>query len=124
MLVTIANKMKESSLEDSFNWLLTALNRLDEQNLLLSDEHLLSEILEELDIENISFLHSSTVERLIAGNKIPASVSSSIVELREELTELIEEKRSVDQIRNDIDWKNARKLAGKILNEIEKKQPQ
>lgn len=116
--------MEESSLEDSFHRFLTTPGRLDEQNLLLSDEHLLSEILEELDIENISFLHSSTVERLIAGNKIPVSISSSIAELREELTELIEEKSSVDQIRNDIDWKNARKLAIKILNEVKKNEPE
>jgi hypothetical protein len=110
--------MQDISIEESFDWFLTTLSRLDEKNIFLQDCELLSTILDDLDVEATSFLHLETIGPLVKHNLIPASVSSSILELREKLIELIDNKRSVEQIRNDIEWKKARQLAKQILSEI------
>jgi len=112
--------MEEFNLELSYDWFITALNRLDEKNLLLSDDLLLYEILEELDIENITFLHPISINPLIENNLLPESISIPVSELRAKLMNLIQEKGTVEQIRNDDEWNDVRQLAKELVNEVRK----
>lgn len=111
---------KEISTKESFDWFMTTLGRYDNSHLKLSDDELLSIILDELDIEAVSFLHNDTVERLIENNLIPADIANAVDALRNKTMILLQDKRTVDDIRNDSDWKFVRRLADQIKNKIQK----
>ena len=78
-------------------------------------------ILDELDIEAVSVLHSYTVEKLIEGDLIPADIASSVDELRNKTIVSLQEKRSIYDIRNDSGWQTVRQLAEQIKNKIQSK---
>src|SRR5688572_25588157 len=108
------------NIEESFNYFLTALSRLDYDKLNLNDELLSYEIFEELDIENTSYLHEWTVDRLIQGKLIPEELRVRILKLREVISELLERKHSIEEYRCDPDWAQIRKEANLILDTIRK----
>jgi len=97
---------------------MTALCRYDNSNLQLTDAELLHIILDELDIEAISFLHENTVARLVENNLIPEDIASKVDELRDKTLTLLQDKRGANDIRNDSDWKVVRQLADEIKNKI------
>ena len=97
---------------------LTTLGYLDEKYVLGSDKDLEYYILEELDIDVHSFLYCENVDILVNARLIPDTVSEITEELRDLIKRLIDTKRSLDQIRNDLEWKNARHIAKNILEEI------
>ena len=96
----------------------TALNRYDKENLSLPDEELKYIILEELDIEAISFLHSKTINILINNNLIPKTTAEQIETLRSQTLYLINNKRSIQEIRDDKEWLEVRELALLIKSKI------
>lgn len=110
---------KEILVKESFDWLMTTLGRYDNSHLKLSDNDLLNIILEELDIEVVSFLHNDTVDRLVESNLIPAEITSSVDDLRNKTLTLLQDKRTINDIRNDSDWKFVRQLANQIKNKIQ-----
>jgi hypothetical protein len=97
---------------------LTTLGYLDEKYVLGSDEDLKYYILEELDADVHSFLYYENVDILVNAGLIPDTVSERTEELRNLIKRLIDTKRSLDQIRNDPEWKTARQIAKNILEEI------
>jgi hypothetical protein len=97
---------------------LTTLGYLDEKYVLGSDEDLEYYILEELDADAHTFLYYENVDILVNAGLIPTTVSEKTEELRNLIKRLIDSKRSLDQIRNDSEWKTARKIAKNILQEI------
>ena len=110
--------INEISVKESFDYFMTALCRFDNSNVLLPDDELLHIILEELDIEAVSFLHENTVDRLIENNLIPKNIAALVEELRDKTLTLIQHKRRANDIRNDSDWKALRQLADEIKNKI------
>jgi hypothetical protein len=62
--------------------------------------------------------HYYTVDLLVDNGLIPESVGEETENLRTLVKELIERKRTLNEIRFDSEWKNARQLAKKILTEI------
>ena len=97
---------------------LTTLGYLDEKYVLGSDEDLEYYILEELDVDVHSFLYYENVDILVNAGLIPDTVSERTQELRDLIIRILETKRSLDQIRNDIEWKTVRQIAKNILEEI------
>jgi hypothetical protein len=110
--------MDHISPDESLDLYLTTLGYLDEKYVNGSDEDLEYYILEELDSDVHTFLHDCTVDILVDEDLIPESVASETDQLRTLVKDLIERKRTLDEIRFDNDWKNARQLARKILTEI------
>ena len=106
------------SKEQSYELLLNTLARLDKRNLTLSDDFLAHEIFEELDIDSTSFLHEWTVNTLIEGNLIPASLKDKVLKLRESILHVLESKHTVDQYRNDSEWARIRESAMQLHNDI------
>ena len=107
--------MKELTVEESLDYYLTTLHLLDERNLKLSDDDLLTIILEDLDLDVHTYLHHWTVERLIENKLIPIETKGITEELRNYLIEIIDHKRSIEQIRFGADWIIARNKANAIL---------
>lgn len=111
--------MEAISIEKSLDFYLTTLSYLDNRHLDDSDDDLKYYILEELDADAHTFLHSWTVDRLIVGGLIPSTVVADTQTLRDMVKKLIETKPTVKEIRFDTDWKKARELASNILAKIE-----
>lgn len=105
-------------IEESYNFLLDTLSRFDEGKLVLSDEELSYQIFEELDSEYHSFLHEWTVDRLIDGGFIPKSLRQRLLDLRENIWSIMEEKHTIEEYRNDPDWEGLRNAANSIFNEL------
>lgn len=97
---------------------MTTLNRYDASHLILRDEELLSIVLDELDIEATSFLHESTINRLIEHKLITVDLRSEIAQLRAETLILIDEKHTIQEIRNDDQWKALRQKATGIIAKV------
>lgn len=109
---------KEISIEKLLNCFTTTLGRFDCIHLDLPDDELLYIILEELDIETITFLHINAIEKLAENNLIPRDIVPLIENLRDRTMKLLKDKRSIYEIRNDTEWKAVRELAIEIKNEI------
>lgn len=109
---------KEISVEESFDYFITTLGRYDESHLNLSDDELLYIILEELDIEAVTFLHNTTIDRLIVNKLISSDIAFLADELRNMTLTLLQDKRSIKDIRNDPDWKAVGQFASHIKNKI------
>ncbi|MEO9544744.1 MAG: pentapeptide repeat-containing protein [Crocinitomicaceae bacterium] len=97
------------------DYFFTALKRLGSAKLDLSDIDLEYEIFEELDVENISYLHEFAVNRLIDNNLIPANLRKEIHDLRITLIGLMETKRTITEFRTDQQWKDVRERATNII---------
>ena len=102
----------------SLDYYLTTLSYLDEKYVNGSDEDLKYYILEELDADAHTFLHYNTVDILLNADLIPESVEEKTQQLRDLVRQLIDTKKSLDQIRNDPEWKKARQMAAEILSDI------
>ena len=76
-------------------------------------------ILEELDSDAYTFLHSITVNKLIKDELVPSSIGVDVEALRDLLIELLQNKRRLEDIRNDSQWKYARSLAKSILDKLD-----
>jgi hypothetical protein len=106
------------SMEESYKLFINTLARLDRRNLALGDEFLAHEIFEELNIDSTSFLHEWTVNRLIEGNLVPASLKDDILNLRESILHAIESKNTVYLYRNDSEWARIRESANNLYDKI------
>jgi hypothetical protein len=106
------------TIEESFELFLTSMSRLETSKLALDDQQLSYEIFEELDIENHSFLHESTIDKLISGGLIPSTLRDRILKIRENIKSVMETKRDINLYRNDPDWKKMRDEATLIISEI------
>ena len=114
--------MDKISVDKSLDLYLNTLSYLDEKYINASDEELEHYILEELDADAHTFLHTYTVNLLIDNDLIPNSVADDSDALRTFVKELIDKKRKLHQIRFDNDWKKARQLARDILTKIKSHQ--
>ena len=115
---TIITNMEYFAALQTLDLYLTTLGYLDEKYVLGSDEDLEYYILEELDVDVHSFLYYENVDILVNAGLIPDTVSERTQELRDLIIRILETKRSLDQIRNDIEWKTVRQIAKNILEEI------
>ncbi|MES2516428.1 MAG: hypothetical protein V4580_19910 [Bacteroidota bacterium] len=109
---------RDPSIEESFSWFLTALGRYDPKHLDKNDEELLYIILEELDIEAISFLHKQTVDQLMEHKLIPADISDLVEDLRIKTLSVIEKTKTASEIRSKDHWLGLRQLAATIMTKI------
>ena len=110
--------MDEISADKSLDFYLTTLSYLDEKYINGSDDDINYYVLTELDSDAHTFLNYYTVDLLVDEGLIPESVADDTENLRTIVKDLIERKRTLNEIRFDDEWKNARQLAKKILTEI------
>ena len=110
--------MDKISTDKSLEFYLNTLSYLDEKYISGSDDELEYYILEELDADAHTFLHTYTVNLLIDKDLIPKSVAKDSDNLRTLVKDLIDKKRKLDEIRFDDDWKKARQIAKRILTKI------
>lgn len=110
--------MEHISKEKSLELFLDTLGYLDEKYVNGSDNDINYFILTELDIDTHTFLHSYTVDILVDNKFIPESLAEKVDQLRNFIRYLIDNKNTLEEIRNDNEWKNARQIAKEILNEI------
>lgn len=105
-------------IEESYELLIDTLSRFDKGKLTLPDEELSYEIFEELDSEYHSFLHEKTVDRLIKAKLIPRTLRQRILDLRGNISLVMEEKHKIEAYRYDQDWIKLREEANNIIKEI------
>ncbi|ASS49696.1 MAG: hypothetical protein A3D31_08950 [Candidatus Fluviicola riflensis] len=110
--------MDHISAAKSLELFLYALSHLDESHLDGSDEDLIYFVLDELDGDAHTFFHNYTVDLLINANLIPVTVRERTLTLRDFVKCLIDTKNTLDEIRNDSEWNNARQIAAGILKDI------
>lgn len=110
--------MNHISVEKSLELYMYALSHLDEQHLNGSDEDLAYFALDELDGDAHTYFHSYTIDILIKANLIPIHVKLPTLTLSDIVRYLIETKNSLEEIRNDPEWKNARQIAVVIRKDV------
>ena len=106
-------------IEESYQLFFDTLSRLHINKLGLTDQELHIEIFDELDSEYHTFLHKLTVDRLIKRKLIPIHLRQRILDLREKIRPVINEKNNISAYRNDLEWKKIREEANGILIELE-----
>ena len=106
-------------IEESYQLFFDTLSRLHINKLGLTDQKLHIEIFDELDSEYHTFLHKLTVDRLIKRKLIPIHLRQRILDLREKIRPVINEKNNISAYRNDLEWKKIREEANGILIELE-----
>ncbi|RYD82191.1 MAG: hypothetical protein EOP53_04400 [Sphingobacteriales bacterium] len=106
------------TIQESYNYLVGALEYLDPKKLELSNDDLEYYIFEELQGDATSFLHEWTVDRLISGNRIPENLKVAIFELRKRIFNVMNSTNSIEFYRKDIQWQEVRHEAMRILQEI------
>ncbi|MBK9191758.1 MAG: hypothetical protein IPM77_09710 [Crocinitomicaceae bacterium] len=106
------------TIQESFEYFMDALSRLDDEKLELSDLELSSEIFEELNVGSHSFMHEWTVDRLIEGNLIPKLLRERILKLRESISILMQSKNSIEAYRNDNEWTAIRNEGNAIMHAV------
>ena len=112
--------MEKFSVNKSFDLFIDTLGHLDEKHL-ICDSDLEFFVLEELDGDAYTFLHPITVDTLINAELVPSSIGNVVKALRDLIIKLLENKRDLHSIKNDIQWKNARSIAKSILVKIKEK---
>lgn len=112
------NSSKPVTIEESYKLFVDTLSRLDERNLDLNDTDLTLEIFEELDTDSHTYLHQWTVDQLIKAGFIPQLLRQRILNLRENIRRIMDEKHQIDLYRNDPEWKELRIEANALLKEI------
>ena len=104
--------------EESYSLFINTLAKLDENKLALSDKELNFEIFEELDSDHHTFLHSWTIDRLIAAGLVPKILRSRILALRANISMTLKKSNSIDFYRNEKEWKVIRVEAHVLMSEI------
>jgi hypothetical protein len=74
--------------------------------------------LDELNGNAHTYFHSYTIDILIKANLIPIHLKSLTQRLSDLVRYLIETKNSLEEIRNDPEWKNARQIAAVIRKDV------
>lgn len=110
--------MEHISIDKSLDLFLTTLGYLDERFIKGSDDDIDYYILTELDSDAHTFMHNYTVGLLFEAQLIPESIIKDTERLRADIKDLIKRKITYNEIRYDLEWCAARKLAKSILTKI------
>ena len=74
--------------------------------------------MDELDGDAHTYFHSYTIDILIKANLIPIQVKTMTLTLNDLVRYLIENRNSMEEIRNDPEWKNVRQIAAVIRKDV------
>jgi hypothetical protein len=116
LLLLINKSMSEISLQKLNDLFVDTLQRATVKLLAQEDEEIEYELFEEFDAGIHSFLHENSLQKLEEAGFIDKEIKILSLELREKAIRLLENKREVEKIRFDTDWRQVLELSDKIRN--------
>lgn len=109
------------SIAELYDLFIDTIQRCSTKTLNQSDEMIEYDLFEEFDIGAISFLHKNALDRLLENKYIDEHIYILCVELRKKGLNLLENKRTIEQVKTDPDWQDLFRLSDQISDLLKKR---